>query len=389
MKIKSINTCKNIVGKKVLLRIDFNVPIKNAKVADDYKIIRALDTIKFLMKNNCKIIIVTHLGRPVPGQREKEYSVKPVASKLSQMLSKKIEVVDDFKTLAGGTKIGKMQQGEIVMLENIRYEEGEKENNKDFAKKLSKIAELYVNDAFAVCHRSDASVSAIKNFLPSFAGLLLEQELVNLNKVISPINPLVVLLGGSKISTKISLISNFQNKAEKILIGGAMANNFFVADGFEVGKSLIDDASIAYAKKTDRKNLFLPVDVIVSTDQTGGNIKIKKINQISKDDYIFDIGPETIKLYAKYLKIAKTIIWNGPMGFFEISAFKSGTVSLAQEIAVRSKGSAFGAVGGGETVEALRMIGMEQYIDWVSTGGGAMLSYLGGENMPGLNGIMN
>lgn len=389
MKIKSIKNYKDLHGKKVLLRVDFNVPVKNGKVLDDYRIIKAMDTIHYLIDNDCKIILVTHLGKPDPARREDQFSVKPIVKKLVQILGKKINVIDNFESLSGGTLIGKMKAGDIVMLENIRYEKGELANDKKLAKKLAKLADIYINDAFSVCHRAEASVSAIKKYLPSFAGFLLEREVLSLNKALHPVNPLVVLIGGAKIKTKIKLIKNLQKKAHRVLIGGALANNFFKVDGFNVGKSMIDKEYLDFAKKLDRKNILLPVDVIVSAGKTGGDIRIRKINEISDKDYIFDIGPETIKLYAREIKKAKTIIWNGPMGFFEIKIFKTGTMALAQYVAARSKGPTFGVVGGGETVEALRALKMEYGIDWISTGGGAMLSYLGGEKMPGLDGLVS
>jgi len=388
MKIKSIKNYKDLNGKKVLLRVDFNVPIKSGKVIDDYRIIKAMDTINYLLNHDCRIILVTHLGKPNPVVREEQFSVKPIVKKLVQILKKKIQIVDNFDSLAGGTILGKMKPGEIVILENIRYKKGELANDDKLAKKLAKLADVYVNDAFSVCHRAETSVSAIKKYIPSYAGFLLEQEVLSLNKALHPVDPLVVLIGGAKIKTKIKLIKNLQKKAHRVMIGGALANNFFKVDGFNVGKSMIDAEYLDFAKKLDRKNILLPVDVIVSASKTGGDIRIRKINEVNDNDYIFDIGPETIKLYAHEIKKAKTIIWNGPMGFFELKIFKTGTMALAQYVAARSKGPTFGVVGGGETVEALRALKMEYGIDWISTGGGAMLSYLGGEPMPGLDGLV-
>lgn len=389
MKIKSIKNYKDIKNKKVLLRVDFNVPIKGGKVVDDYRIIRAMDTIRYLIDNECKIILMTHLGKPDPDKKEERFSIKPIAKKLVQLLGKKVTVVDDFESLSGGSIIGKMADGELVMLENIRFKKGELSNDKKLAKKLSKLADIYVNDAFSVCHRDEASVSAIKREIPFFAGFLLEQEVVNLHKALNPVSPLVVLIGGAKIKTKIKLIKNLQKKAHKVLLGGALANNFFKVDGFNTGKSMIDNEYLNFAQSLDRKNILLPVDVVVSASKTGGDIKIRKINEVNDNDYIFDIGPETIKMYAREIKKAKTLIWNGPMGFFELKIFKTGTMSLAQFVASRSKGKTFGVVGGGETVEAIRALKMEEGIDWISTGGGAMLSYLGGEKMPGLIGLIS
>nr|MCU0680433.1 phosphoglycerate kinase [Planctomycetota bacterium] len=253
-------------------------------------------------------------------------------------------------------------------------------------------ADLYVNDAFAVCHREQASVGAIKKFLPAYAGLLLTQEVESLNKVLKPKKPLVSIIGGSKISTKAPLVKKLYAQSNHLLIGGALANNFFLACGYEVGKSLIDKDSIAFAKKYFSKSkrdkkIILPIDVVVRNDKK--KVTVKKLTAIAKNDMILDIGPESISLFAIYIKKAQTLAWNGPMGKFEEDSFKHGTLAVARLIATRSTGHAFGVVGGGETVEVLKMSKMFEYVDWVSTGGGAMLSYLGGEKMPGLKGIVN
>jgi len=383
---KNINKIKN---KTIFLRVDFNVPIEKNKVIDEKKIIATLPTIRYLLRYNCKLILATHLGRP-NGRFVKKYSTEVVAKRLNKILgAKKVkfiknkyknnEISEEIKE-----NINKLKNGNILFLENLRFSKGEKENNTKFAKNLASLADIYINEAFSVSHRKHASISAIKKYLPSFRGLLLETELKNLDKVRKPQKPLIVIMGGSKIETKINLIKNLERKATKILIGGALANNFFKARKFEVGKSLIDGKSINLAKKLKNKKIILPTDVIVSKTKTGKNIKIKKISEIQKSDIILDIGPETIKKYAAILKTAKTIIWNGPMGYFEENKFKYGTVSLGQIIASRSDEKAFTVVGGGETLSALKLTKMEDYINWVSTGGGAMLAYLGGKKMPGL-----
>lgn len=389
MAIKSIRQAKNLYGKKVFLRTDFNVPIKNGKIQDMFKITQQLETVDFLLKNHCRIILLTHLGRPAPGKFDKKYSVEPVAKALSEILNRKIIVVKEISEFEAGKKISKAKFGEIVMLENIRFEKGEEENSNQLARRLAKLAEVYVNDAFAVSHRAHASVSAIKKYLPSYAGLLLEKEIVNLNKGLHPRKPLVTVIGGSKISTKISLVKNLEEKSGHILIGGALANNFLLARGYEVGKSMVDKESVGFARKFKSKKIILPLDVVTCVSLNGDKqIRIKKVNAVTKADYILDIGPETVRLYSHYIKKAATIIWNGPLGKFEEEKFKHGTIALACVIAARSKGRAFGVVGGGETVEALEKTKMMEYVDWVSTGGGAMLSYLGGEKMPGLKGLI-
>jgi phosphoglycerate kinase len=273
--------------------------------------------------------------------------------------------------------------GRIVFLENLRFEAGEEKNDWRFAKKLAAGADIYVNEAFSVSHRDHASVSAIKNLLPAYAGILLEQEIANLDKIKNPAKPLVVLMGGAKIKTKINLIKNLEAKAHKILIGGALANNFFKAMGLNIGQSLYDKESVAIAKKLlSQKKIILPLDVVVSAK---GGAAVRFIDEIGKNETVFDIGPRTIILFAGILKQAKTIIWNGPLGAFEKNHFQYGTLALGQAVAARSRGKAFGVAGGGETLEALKLTKMEHYVDWISTGGGAMLAYLGGEKMPGLS----
>jgi phosphoglycerate kinase len=402
MNIKSIEKAKNLSGKTIILRVDFNVPLKNGKIQDEQKIIAALPTIKHLIEYNCRIIIITHLGRP-EGRKVKKLSTRPLAKRLGQLLGinrKKnttlyTEKFNKVKFLATDRKektkkaLETLGSGEILFLENLRFHPGEKKNDKKFAKELAGLADLYVNDAFSVCHRKHASVHAIKRYLPSYAGLLIEKELQNLEKIKKPLEPLITIIGGAKIETKINVITGLQKSSQKILLGGALANNFLTANGLEVGRSLISKADISLAKKLEKKigkeKLILPIDVVVSDRKNGkGKAEVKNIHNLTKKDIILDIGPKTQRLFSKKIKNAQTIIWNGPMGMFEVNKFQYGTLGVARVVASVSRGRAFGVVGGGETVRALKMTGMTEYVDWVSTGGGAMLSYLGGEKMPGL-----
>ncbi|MFA4833496.1 MAG: phosphoglycerate kinase [Patescibacteria group bacterium] len=388
MRIKSIRQAKKLAGKRVLLRADFNVPLEGGRVADDYKIVAGLPTIRFLLRYRCKIIIANHLGRP-EGERVKKYSLEPVARHLGRLLDEKVGFVDDCFGLKAGTAVGKMRPGEILMLENLRFAKGEEKNDKKFARQLASLADIYVNDAFANSHRQHASMSAIKRYLPSYAGLLLAEEVENLNKIIRPKPPLVAVIGGAKIGTKISFIKEISQKSFKVLIGGALANNFFAVRGMEIGRSMVDKKSIALARKLRAKNILLPIDVVVSDNKDGsGPAEVKNVFKVNKNEAILDIGPKTIRLYSLFLKKAQTIIWNGPMGMFEQSHFKHGTLSIARVIASRSRGRAFGVVGGGETIEALKITGMEHYVDWISTGGGATLAFLSGAEMPGLSKII-
>ncbi len=384
MKMRSIREAKKIIGKKIFLRVDFNVPILNGKIKDESKIVAALPTIRMLLRLRCPIIIATHLGDP-KGKKEAALSVKPLAKRLEKIIGKRFcslvraDGLIDKKTEKMAKKL---TAGQILFLENLRFSKGEEKNDAFFAKKLAGLADFYVNEAFSVCHRKHASVNAIRKYLPAYSGLLLAEEIKNLDKIKKPAKPLVIIMGGSKISTKINLIKNLSSKSSHILIGGALANNFLKAGGQEIGASLADKESIAVAKKLlKNKKIVLPLDLVVK----GKNgCSVKKIDKIIKTDSAMDIGPETIRFYAQIIKGAKTIIWNGPLGVFEEKNFRHGTLALATLVAARSRGKTFGVVGGGETLEALKMTKMEGGIDWISTGGGAMLSYLGGEKMPGL-----
>jgi len=388
MKIKSIRQAKKLTGKRVIVRADFNVPMEKTRIEDDFKIIAGLPTIRFLLRHKCKVIIATHLGRP-KGKRSKIYSTKPIANRLSKILGKKVKFSSDAIGFKAGTEVSKLKEGQVLMLENLRFYKGEEKNSKRFARELARLADLYVNDAFGVCHRNHASIVAIRRYLPVFAGVLLEDEILHLNKLNYPERPLILVIGGVKINTKIKLIKKLYKKAHRILIGGALANNFFVAHKLEVGNSVIDRASIKFAKQFKKKNVILPIDVVVSTRKDGrGKPEVKNVYTVKKNETILDIGPQTIKLYNHFIKKAKTIIWNGPMGMFEAKHYKHGTLGVARVIAARSGGPTYGVAGGGETVAALNETKMREYVDWVSTGGGAMLAYLSGEKMPGLRGIV-
>ena len=369
------------------MRADFNLPIEKGKIADEYKIIMQLPTIRYLLENEAKIIIISHLGRP-NGKYAKNLSLKPIADKLGRILGRQIKFNQDYIGFSAGNEAIKLKNKEILMLENLRFNIGEIKNSQIFAKKLSRLANIYVNDAFAASHRKQASLDAIKKYLPSYAGFLIEEEIKNLNKILQPEKPLIVVLGGVKANTKIPLIFKLNKKARYVLIGGALANNFLLARHYEIGRSAYEEIGLKFAREFKSDKIILPVDAVISSRKNSWRPKIKNIKEIKKTDYIFDIGPKTIYLYSRLIKNASTIIWNGPMGMFEKEEYKHGTMAIARTIAARSRGQAFGAVGGGETVDALGMTKMAEYVDWVSTGGGAMLSYLAGEKMPGLKGLI-
>lgn len=391
MKLQKLDKNK-IKGKKVLLRCDFNVPLSGKNIKEDFKIRQSLETINFLLKNDCKIILLSHLGQPKNGFDEK-YSLKPIVSHLSKIIAKNVEFLP-YKKYSKFTDIRKAIESKlknnhkIFLLDNIRFFDGEGRNCLKLGKSLASLADVYVNDAFAVSHRANSSVSAVRKNIPSYAGFLLNKELENLERVLKPKKPLILLMGGAKIASKAPIIKKLYDKASYILLGGALANNFFKAKGFNIGQSLFDEGSEKIVKTyLNSKKIILPVDVIVAYKNGGGKMikKVRKINEVLDGDFIYDIGPETIGFFSNYIKKAQTIVWNGPMGKFEENGFKKGTIMIASQIASHARGKAFGVVGGGETVEALNLSGMASYVDWVSTGGGAMLDYLSGEKMPGIN----
>ena len=386
MKITTLKNVKNLKNKVVFLRVDFNVALNKGKVAEDYRLVAGLETINFLLERGARVVVATHLGDP-KGKIVKELSVKPVALRLKALLKKPVKFIPEVVGEKVNKAISILKAGELMMLENLRFHPGELTNDKKFAKELVAQADIYVNDAFAVCHREQASVVAVKSFLPAYAGLLLEKEVIALNKVLKPTKPLVVIMGGAKISTKAPLITKLYKTASQILLGGALANNFFKYQKLEIGKSLFDADSLAEVKKFYQgkklaSKIILPLDVVVKTRK--GTAAVRYLNEVKSGESILVIGPETIALYSKYIKAAHTLVWNGPMGKFEEASFKHGTLAIALLVASRASGKAFGLVGGGETVEALRLTKMEQYVDWVSTAGGAMLTYLSGGKMPGL-----
>lgn len=389
MKIKSLRQKRNWQGQKVLLRLDLNVPQVKGKIFDDFRLQAALPTINFLLAEKARLIIVSHWGDPKA--QEANLSTRLLAKRLQMLLQHKVKFIPDIVGNKALSAASSLKNGEIIFLENLRFDAGEKKNDKKFAKKLAALADVYVNDAFSVCHRQHASVSAISDMLPAYAGLQLEAEIRNLQKILKPKKPLVVVMGGAKMSTKAPLIKKLYSPASQILLGGGLANTFLKKSGIEIGRSLCDKNADKYlgqffSRKKIASKIILPIDVIVQT-KNGKNLH-KYLKDIKKSDSILDIGPDTITLFSTYIKKAQSIIWNGPLGKFEEDPFKHGTMAIAVIIAARSSGPPFGLIGGGETVEDLKMTKMENCLDWVSTAGGAMLSYLGGEKMPGLKNII-
>lgn len=398
MKEKSIASLKNLSGKRVLVRADFNVPLKNNKIKEIYKIEQSLPTIKHLVKAGAAVILMSHLGRPKGV--DKSLSLKPVATELKKLLNKEVVLINfgdaevanltKFKKFAD--KINTLPKGSVTLLENIRFIKGEEDNSPAVAKALAKIADLFVLDGFAVAHRNSASVSGVAKYLPAYAGLLLESELSGLGRLMSkPKKPFVVVLGGAKLETKVPLIKKLLPQASQILLGGGLANTCFWAKGYRVGGSLYDkgDKKIALSYLKNKK-IILPVDVVVGTAD-GKNVRVldtaKNFKLNDKNISVYDIGPKTISLYAKYIKKANTLVWNGAMGMFEQAPYEWGSNAMARLFATRAKGKAFGVCGGGETVEIVKKLKLMSEIDLVSTGGGAMLELLSGKKLPGVSAV--
>ncbi|TSC95733.1 MAG: phosphoglycerate kinase [Parcubacteria group bacterium Athens1014_10] len=360
----------NVKNKKVLLRADFNVPIKNGKITDNSRIKAVMPTIEYLVKNKAKIILISHLGQP-KGTKDKKYSLKLIADYL------KIKFLDDCLGKKTQKTIQAMKPSQIILLENLRFYPEEEKNDPAFAKKLADLADIYVNDAFSVCHREHSSVSAITKFLPSCAGFLLEKEIKELSKILeNPDRPFIAIIGGAKISTKIKVIKNLLKKIDYLLVGGALANNFFKVSGYETGKSLIEEEVLGEAKKIlKEKKIVLPIDIVVE------NKKPKNINEADKNEIILDIGPKTAKLFSNYIKKAKMIVWNGPMGMFEKNGFAQGTKKIAEAVLNNKKAKII--IGGGETIVALKNQKKGKNV-FISTGGGAMLKFLEGNVLPGV-----
>ena len=390
MKIRTIKGIKNLRGKRVLLRVDFNVPLtKNGKVgkSEDYRIVQTLPTIKYLSGKGAKIIILAHLGRP-DGKAIAKLRLDPVAKRLEQLLKKKIYKSDVIIGKETKRLIKELKDGKILMLENIRFDKREEKADRNFAKQLAALGDVYVNDAFAVDHRDQASVSTIQEFLPSYAGLLLEQEILHLDKVLKrPRHPLVVIIGGAKISTKIKLIRNFLPLADKLILGGALANSVLKVMGVSIGKSKVEESAFSEIKKiklTENK-LIVPVDALIARSYQSVKGRVDAVGDVKSNEVIVDIGPDTVRFYKKIIGSAKTVLWNGPMGLIETPDFAKGTKAI---IKILAELKAETIVGGGETVEIIRQMRLEDKFDFISTGGGAMLEYLEGKKLPGLKKII-
>ena len=375
----------DVSGKKVLVRVDFNVPLEAGKVTDDTRIRAALPTIQYLLDHGAAVILMSHLGRP-KGKVVEELRLDPVATRLSELLGQPVRKLGDCIGPEVEAAAQELQPGEVLLLENLRFHPEERANDPAFAKQLAGLADIYVNDAFGAAHRAHASTSGVANYLPAVAGLLMEKEIRFLGQALeAPERPFVAILGGAKISDKIGVIENLLGRVDALLIGGGMANTFLLAQGYEVGDSLVERESVSTAERLLREGgekLVLPVDVVIADAFSAeANSKVVEVGQVPTGWRILDIGPQTVELFKAKLSGAKTVVWNGPMGVFELEPFAAGTRAIAQALADLE---ATTIIGGGDSVAAIEQAGLAERMTHISTGGGASLEFLKGEELPGI-----
>ena len=382
----------DVNNKRVLMRVDFNCPVKNGKVTDDTRIRKALPTIEFALEHGAKLILMSHLGRP-KGEVKEEYRMNPVADRLRELLGKPVTKLDDCIGDDVKSKVMEMKTGDVILLENTRFYKGEKKNDPAMAEQLSQLGEVYVNDAFGTAHRAHASTEGVAKHLPAVAGFLMEKELAELGRLLdNPARPFYAILGGAKVSDKIGVIENLTHLCDGIIIGGGMCFTFIKAQGHEIGKSLLDpnmDQVKDIMKAINEKGvrLALPVDVVVTDDPKGeGTHKVVPVDQIPSDMMGVDIGPETIKQFDEMISGGKTIFWNGPMGIFEVDDFARGTMAVARAIA---QSGAISVIGGGDSVAAVAKAGLSDRMTHISTGGGASLEFMEGKVLPGVAALMD
>ncbi|SDG55645.1 phosphoglycerate kinase [Fontibacillus panacisegetis] len=377
-----------VTGQRVFVRVDFNVPMQDGQITDDTRIRETLPTIKYLIENGAKVILASHLGRP-KGQVNESMRLTKAAERLAELLGKPVAKADEAIGEEAKSKVAALNNGDVLVLENVRFYPGEEKNDPELAKQFAELADLFVNDAFGAAHRAHASTEGIAHYLPAVSGLLMEKELSVLGKALSnPDRPFTAIIGGSKVKDKIDVIDNLLNIADNVLIGGGLAYTFFKAQGHEIGKSLLDDSkldvALGFIEKAKKlgKNFVLPVDVIAADDfSADANHKAVDVDGIPAEWEGLDIGPKTRAIYADIIKDSKLVVWNGPMGVFEIDVFANGTKEVAEACA---KTEGYTIIGGGDSAAATEKFNLAAEMDHISTGGGASLEFMEGKALPGV-----
>lgn len=385
MKTRSVQNAE-VAGKRVLVRVDFNVPMRDGAISDDTRIQAALPTIRDLVDRDARVILVSHLGRP-NGRRDAKYRLAPVAERLAELLGQPVRAAEDVIGPDAHAAVDAMKNGDVVLLENVRFEPGEEKNDPEFALKLAGLADIYVNDAFGTAHRAHASTEGVARVKPSYSGYLMDREIGALSKLLSnPEHPFVAIVGGAKVSDKIQVIDRLLDKVDALIVGGGMANTFLLAQGKQIGSSLAEPDRIGEANAAIEKakhhgvDLLLPVDAVIGA-RIDGPGHAAALNEIGEADAIYDIGPKTIERFKNAIAGAKTVFWNGPMGVFEQPPFANGTRAVAEAVA---NSGAFSVVGGGDSVAAVEQMGLADRISHISTGGGASLEFVEGKQLPGI-----
>lgn len=388
MNKKSIRDVADLAGKRVFVRVDFNVPLENGAITDDTRIRETVPTIRYLIERGARVILASHLGRP-KGTVVEDMRLTPAAVRLSELLGKPVAKADEAVGEAVQTQVAKLQNGDVLLLENVRFYPGEEKNDPELAKQFAGLADLFVNDAFGAAHRAHASTEGIAHYLPAVSGLLMEKELDVLGKALNnPERPFTAIVGGAKVKDKIDVINNLLNLADNIIIGGGLSYTFLKAQGYQIGKSLVDneklDLALGFLAKAKEKgvNFLLPVDIVVTDEfSPKANTKVVGIDGIPADWEGIDIGPKTRELYAETIRNSKLVVWNGPMGVFEIEPFSHGTRAVGEACAATS---AYTVIGGGDSAAAVEKFHLADKMDHISTGGGASLEFMEGKALPGV-----
>ena len=380
----------DVAGKRVLVRCDFNVPLKDGAITDDRRIVESLPTVRFLIEKGARVVLCSHLGRP-DGAPDPRYSLAPVAVQLSSLLGKEVSLVPDCVGPGVSARVNSLGAGQVLLLENVRFHAGETKNDPAFAAQLASLADVFVNDAFGTAHRAHASTEGVARLLPAVAGFLIEKELKYLGEALDdPARPFVAILGGAKVADKIQVIDSLLPRVDRLLIGGGMAFTFLKSQGMEIGKSLLDAESLDYARRVLREHgdkVVVPADVVAGRSLDANAVgRVCRAEEIEPDEIGADIGPTTQKAFAHIVSSAGTVVWNGPMGVFEVAAFAGGTRAVAEAMA---RSSAVTIVGGGDSAAAVEQMGLAEAMTHVSTGGGASLEFLEGRELPGIAALMD